>query len=455
MAWRVHIHLRVRLLGSASLALATFLAVSSQAAERELEQAPPPSSAREIESPLQRAFLRPYRKEPLIPWVRDALEKLPPFFSDTQLDARFRTYYLRKDRTTGVLSEAWAMGGSVYYRSGWLKQLLSLEAEFFTSQPIIAPADRNGTLLLAPGQQGYNVLGLANAKLRYKGIELTGYRQYLDLPYVNRSDSRMTPQTFEAVTLTKDEGTLLFSTGYVWTIKRRNADEFVSMAEAVGVPKERGLAYAGVLYQPSEDFHAGASAGVVPDVLVGFYSETAYSHDLSQDLELRFDGQFTYQGSVGNDLLIGGPFQTWNVGLRASASWLGALLRLGFSVTGDERFVFSPYGSNPSYVDLMQRSFTQADEKALLASASYDFTPIGAAGLSLIVTFVQGWDARLLDLRGDAREVDVTLDYRVPERGGFLEGLWLRVRASWLDEERSEKDGTDFRVILRYDFPVL
>jgi len=78
----------------------------------------------------------------------------PPFLADIQLEARFRTYYLREDRTIDVQSEAWAMGGSVYYRSGWLADVFAIEAESFTSQPIYAPEDRGGTGLLAPVQGG-------------------------------------------------------------------------------------------------------------------------------------------------------------------------------------------------------------------------------------------------------------------------------------------------------------
>ena len=37
------------------------------------------------------------------------------------------------------------------------------------------------------------------------------------------------------------EGALRFITGYIWNIKERNADEFVSMAEAAGVDKESGV----------------------------------------------------------------------------------------------------------------------------------------------------------------------------------------------------------------------
>ena len=431
------------------------LAHTATAAERELEQAPPPSSANEIETPLERAFLRPARKRPLFGKISEALDKLPPFFAETQLDARFRTFYLRKDRTIDILSEAWAVGGSLYYASGWLADLFSVEAELFTSQPAVAPEGKGGTLLLAPVQNGYTVLGIGNGKLRHRGVTLTGYRQYLGLPYVNRNDSRMTPNTFEAVTLEKDEGTVRFSTGYIWNIKRRNSDEFVSMAEAAGVQRERGLAYAGVLYQPDKSFHVGASGGIVPDLYAAAYTEAGYTRALTPSLDLRLDGQFTYQQSVGQELLISPPFETWNFGLRAATSWEGVVFRLGFSLTGNDRGIFSPYGSNPSYVDLMQRSFTQADEKALLVSLSYDFAGIGARGLTTIVNFVEGWDGRILGIRGGAREVDVTMDYRVPESLRLFDGFWFRVRGSWLHDDRTARDGTDIRVILRYDFPVL
>lgn len=439
------------------LVMAGALALAGQpahASERELEKAPPPTTTEEIETPLQRTFLAPARKEPLFPWVRQKLKELPPFFADTQLEARFRTYYLHKDRTDGDISEAWAIGGSLYYRSGWWKDVFSVEAEGFTSQGLFTPDDRDGTGLLAPGQKGYGVLGVANAKLRYRGIVLTGFRQYLGLPFVNKDDSRMTPRTYEALTLANEEGPFRFSTGYIWKTKPRNADEFITMSEAAGVSRDRGLAYASILWQPGEDFHGGVSFGIVPDVLSGVYTESAYTLDLL-GAKLRLDGQLEYQRSVGDELLPGESIETWNLGLRASTDCAGAVIRLGFSITDDDSRIFSPYGSNPSYVDLMQRTFNQEDEKAVLVSLSYDFSELGADGLSTIATFVQGWDGRVGGERGRARELDVTLDYRLPERLGLYEGLWLRLRGSWLYEELGDETGTDFRAILRYDFPIL
>lgn len=426
-------------------------AIPAPAAERELQNTPPASSANEIQTTIQRVFPEAPVRPLLLPWLREQLEGLPPFFADTQLEARFRTYYLYKDRTSGSLNEAWAMGGSVAYRSGWLADLLQFEVEGFTSQPLIAPDSRDGTGLLESGQSGYSVLGIANAKLRYRGLVLTGYRQYLDLPYANRNDSRMTPNTFESITLAKPEGPIRFSTGYTFGIKQRTEDDFESMTEAVGLDEERGMIHAGAVWDPNDDFHVGAIVGIVPDLLAGVYAELGFGRELSNGWQARLDTQFGYRGDIGDDLLGDALDDTWNLGIRTTASRAGAVFRLGFSITGSGGSIDSFFGSSPSYVDLMQRGFNEQDVKALLASASYDFSHVGIDGLSIIANFVAGFGADPASVRGNAQEIDVTLDYRVKK--GWLKNLWLRARGSWLHQESS--DGSDFRLILRYDFSVL
>ena len=425
----------------------------SFAAERELDEDPPPSSASDIRTAIQRVFPEPRPRRALFPWLGQALQELPPFFADTELDAHFRTAYIRQDRTTDIKSEAWAAGGSLSYRSGWLVDTFAVEAEGFTSQPVYKPAGRGGTGLLQLGQDGYSVLGIANAKLRHRGVVLTGFRQYLDLPYLNRSDSRMTPNTFESVTIAKPEGKFRFSTGYTWKIKRRTSDEFVSMTKALGLDVDRGLLHAGAAWRPNEDVYVGAIAGQLHDVYGGVYSEFGFGRQLTPDIHLRLDGQFTYQWDTGADLLGALVDDTWNVGLRTSASWQGFVARLGLMVTGSNGGIYSPFGSNPSYGDMMQRSFTRANEKAVLVSLSYDFSTLGAEGLTVIANVVAGWDGRILGTGpDDAQELDVTIDYR-PQ--GRFDGFWLRLRGSWLHEDRFHRHGTDVRVILRYDFPLI
>jgi hypothetical protein len=101
----------------------------------------------------------------------------------------------------------------------------------------------------------------------------------------------------------------------------------------------------------------------------------------------------------------------------------------------------------------MQRAFDRAREKALLASLSYDFSRLGIGGLSFIVNFAAGFGGETFGERGNAQEVDLTFDYRLGK--GLLESFWLRLRGSWLHDELADRDGTDLRAILRYDFSVI
>jgi len=440
-----------RLILGLNLAAAVF-AQSAVAQERELANEPAPSSVSEIEAPIEKVFpAEPKRPPSLFPSIRKRLQKLPPFFADTQLEARLRTYYQRLDRVTDILSEDWAVGGSLYYRSGWFKDVFGIELEGFTSQPVWTPDDQTiGTGLLAPNGDGYSVLGIANANFRFAGMVLTAGRLYLDEPYLNRNDSRMTPNTFEGIKLVKPEGELKFTAGYTSKIKFRNSDEFVSMTEFIGLDEDHGLAHGGVVWDPKENFSIGAIGQYLPDVFGGIYSELRFEGDLTDNSRGRLDTQGTYEWDSGDNLLNIG--NTWNLGLRGSLDYKNAMFRLGFSITGPNTLA-NPFGSSPSYVNLMQRTFNRAEEKAFLASFSYDFSHLGVEGLSSIVNFVAAFDGKVQGVRHNAREVDATIDYRVKK--GLLKSFWLRVRGSWLTEESRQQDGLDVRVILRYDIPVI
>ena len=167
------------ILAGASLALPG----AALGGERSLEDAPPPNTTSDIQTDIERVFPRLRSRSVLFPGLSATLRgRFPRFFAESHVEARLRTYYLRKDRTTDILSEGWAAGGSISFRSGWLADALAFEVEGFTSQRVDAPRDRDGTLLLTPGPGGFTSLGIANAKLRHRGLLLTGYRQYLDLP---------------------------------------------------------------------------------------------------------------------------------------------------------------------------------------------------------------------------------------------------------------------------------
>lgn len=116
---------------------------------------------------LERVFEERLRKKTLFPRLQDALTSQPPFLRDTELLAHVRTYYLLRDDADDPDNEAWAAGGWVSYRSGWLADTLRIGATVYTSWPLYAPADTDGTLPLAPGQEPYAVLGEAYVALRF------------------------------------------------------------------------------------------------------------------------------------------------------------------------------------------------------------------------------------------------------------------------------------------------
>jgi hypothetical protein len=200
------------------------------------------------------------------------------------------------------------------------------------------------------------------------------------------------------------------------------------------------------------------------------YTEANAVWSFRDDWALRLGGQYTDQRSVGDE--IGGDFDTFVYGGKIASSYRNATLTLAFSSTDDGAGIRNPYGGYPGYLSLMIKSFNRADEDAWLVGASYDFTRIGAPGLSSFINYAQGStpdsgsnaspDQREFDItvdyriQSDQREFDITVDYRIQSE--ILKGLWLRARAAFVDQDddvAGASDVDDIRFIINYDIPIL
>ncbi len=53
---------------------------------------------------------------------------------------------------------------------------------------------------------------------------------------MNPQDNRMVPNTFEAVTLSGKFEWVSYDVGYVWNIKPRDSNDFISMSRQAGAP---------------------------------------------------------------------------------------------------------------------------------------------------------------------------------------------------------------------------
>ena len=132
------------------------------------------------------------------------------FFDDATFTLHLRSYLFDRSNNEGDNPAAWAIGGWAGYQTGWIGDILQLGAVAYTSQPLWAPQDRSGSLLLLPDQGGFSVLGQAYAALRYDGQVLTLGRQWVDQPEINPHDNRMVPITCEGGSLGGDVGMLSY-----------------------------------------------------------------------------------------------------------------------------------------------------------------------------------------------------------------------------------------------------
>ncbi len=239
--------------------LLALLASSSGAwaGQEQVNEGVAPASAEQASTPLERAFAKVpggLQLNAITDWTRSQLQDAPAFIRDTQLTLKPRTYFFYEDQTnatqsptdpslcisdedqcTGTadtIAEAWAIGGSLEYKSGWLYDHFRIGAEYFGSWPLYAGPNAGDTRLLTSSGSSYSVLGQAYAQIKYWDQVLTAGRSEYGTPYVNRQFNRMTPNTFEGVSL---EGSFTglrgkhfdYLVGYLSKIKKRNSDEFI------------------------------------------------------------------------------------------------------------------------------------------------------------------------------------------------------------------------------------
>ena len=95
---------------------------------------------------------------------------------------RLRNYYSDRIREELDDSRAWAQGGWLGYETAWWRDHLRVGAKVFTSQKLSGPDDKDGTLLLKPGQESFTVLGEAYLEAQpIKDVSVKLYRQSMDL----------------------------------------------------------------------------------------------------------------------------------------------------------------------------------------------------------------------------------------------------------------------------------
>ena len=386
------------------------------------------------------------------------------FFDDATFTLHLRSYLFDLSHNGDSNPAAWALGGWAGYQTGWIEDILQFGAVAYTSQPLWAPEDRTGSLLLLPDQDGFSALGQAYAALRYENQLLTVYRQMVNQPEVNPHDNRMVPNTFEGVSLAGKIDTLSYYAGYMTRMKTRGSDHFVNMAQVVDVDQDEPMYLGGLSFSPSEDFTAQTSLYVVPNLLASSYTDAKWMQGEADGDHMSLSGQFMIQSGIGEELMMGPDFQSWMVGVLGEIKHGNLTLMAGYTANGSDDAWQYPFGMWPGYTNMIIGVFTRAGEQAVLLGATYDAAGIGLDGLTLSAQ--TAFDTHVADGLAHWNEYDFYADYSfkaIETAPEWLTPLSLGVRYAILNSNnvgpRTDNtdgipvrlDSNELRVILNYE----
>lgn len=409
-----------------------------------------PSSTEQGRTSLDESFKGVTHEE----WVRRTRREA---LRDTKFYAELRSFYLDSDNLNASESEAWALGGSAGFKTGYFRERVAFGATAYTSQRLYGPEDKGGTRLLAPGQRGYSVLGEAYSEiLLTESVKASVGLRGFDTPYINRDDTRMTPNTFEAAVVQGSFGGVASAPawhiggGYVNKMKERDSGDFVSMATVAGAPAgtSRGTSLAGGYYTIGDLAIGGIdynSSGIINIA----YVEAKDAFELTDRLRLQLAVQHSEQRSGNEDLHLGHEFSGRQFGFKAELACTGALLTAAYTSTGNGAAMQSPWGGYPGYTGVQIRYFDRAGEDAWLLRAAYNFQWV--RNLSAYALYVHGSRPEAPQQYAQD-EYDLNLQWQATS--GRFQGLSLRARYGHVSQAGPDELHTQqLRLILYYSPP--
>jgi hypothetical protein len=462
------------------LALITsFAGLSSQALAQGVFDYPIPDSAREAYSPIGEGFRSPlhprddlrgpkHYTDPREARLKAARQQRVPgaalFFRDTELKANSRTYWLDEHAFGFPEAEALTTGGSLSYQSGFAADFLQLRSVLYTTQPLYANAYAGDTLNLSPDGDQITTFGQVHGRMKFAGQELTVGRQLVRTPYINPFDVRMIPLTFEGIVLlpeSKENQKLDYIASYLSRYKPLNTERFIPLSEGLGVAQDEGVLITGVRYG-TEYWNIGVANYWIKDTLNTAYGEVDHLLPIGggdDGPSFRVSANILSQSTVGEDLIAGAPYDTYQASARVIASYQSFVFTAAMARVGDEAGIQEPFGFNPAFTSMLISSFDSVGQEAYLMSLSYDFAKLGLEGVKLHAAYGRGTGSGAV-VAGIALNDQEELDLRVvyePHRGP-LQGL--RAEAEYIDWQLFQRglpseELTQLRAIVNYSVPLL
>ena len=317
-----------------------------------------------------------------------------PFAEESHNLLHLRSFYMHRSLEDSPNGNEWAGGGWLSLVSDFWQDRIKLGATAYTSQKLWADEDSSSTGLLQPGHNSYSALGEVYGSLTLGPAALQAGRYLVNLPYINASDLRMTPNTFAgAQALFKLNSDWTIGGGVLTDIKSRTSTDFEPLYEAAGLDGDENVSIVATIYETGPGTSAGLYYFDAPDFMHGTYAEFSKRFPLDAERYVQLSGQYSLQKSQGEELA--GDIDARHYGLRATwkHGWYSA--SLAWTDYPDESLMRNPWGSIPGYTSVMIADFNQPEETAWLLGGTADLAHWGATGFKLNLKYIAGDTPRL------------------------------------------------------------
>ena len=361
-------------------------------------------------------------------------DTLADAFKNGKVGGQIQSFYLKtsKDGANND-SGAYALGGLLKFKTASFKGFKA-GFEFQTSHTLGVDVKDNG----AAKDTSIDIQGsfLSEAYLEYSMNKTTLKvgRMHIATPLVSDSGVRLIRDHFTGATVvnTSLANTVLVGGAVTkWT----NRDGTVFSAD-----EPIYTAYVSTKFGPvgvtGQYVYNNSFSSVASDKTQDFYLEAKYAMD-------NFYGAAQYIG-YKDDIYSSSLF-----GVKVGANFSGLGVMAAYNTTDDDGKVRGGWGAgnDPSYNSVQKLSGNGAGVDSYQGKLSYDFSKVGAKGLSAFTRYIQYDDLQGAGLDGNEWDTDVTYKF-----GGSLKGLKARIRYATVSRDIANTDFNDFRFIVKYDF---
>lgn len=326
----------------------------------------------------------------------------------------------------------------------------------FGSFKLDGSVNEDGAQLLATGQKSINVLGEAYIELLHPYGSVKLYRQIINTPFINTNDSRMLPQTFEAIKLISlKDGPIDYILAYVDKMKTRDSDTFSDINQIVD--NNEAVWVAGMRYRFTPQFRAGMITYHAEDYVNIHYAELDGTQEFTEDSRLKYALQYIQQDSIGKEQ--GGDIDTHAWGLRLIYSLSDWQLFFNYTDVDNDHQIISPWSSYAGYNSVQINDFNRSGEEAIGIGAGYNFSQLGIKGLTATIKYIDG-DTPDQGKTASSDQTEVNYDLQYVVQKGTFEGVSVRVRYADVSRKSFTSDTLDtykgldedqFRIIINYE----